>query len=633
MPKPTRFSPRLSHLPVACSAYDTLLDGSGQPVWPLPDEVARRAVEDYVQVVSCELSDVQARVARAAPRRSDVVVAIGNEVEEAAELYGHLTLRRTVVAGNLRQIFEHGVPAVIVTNPDALGPRLMQALYEHRSYRIAPGLVCAENTSDLMVQVLVRTAAAHLAGASRGFVEVYPWSDIDTVVKGRICLVGGRAETALTLERITSGCEALTILTHSDGVDALIGPDLLCCSMHRPAPHTDMARAPYCYVTNHCNRRNTSVEEALASGYIIPPERLAARLFLWASCFGVLSQDSDPDRRWGMMFPMLNGSRLGAIITSWGPLFPSRPEIGPLLQALYRGSPVGSALARFNTSRHARRGGLALCLFGDPDVRIPPASAVVVDDLPYRSTFRHGPISREDHAGALFLAAVLANALGNDSSSDESVALGRVALPMVRRYQHLAANGESPEDDVGAPMREGVLAFLAVYRGLLSADWIRLAERRRSRLSGDCANCGLPTHVQVFAFRTPGLESRQLRVCPRCSITADMPTSASYAMRLRGETLYLDGDLPLSNWAARLRIGSSYGASKALYSWPADGDGSPVRCFPVPSPWPPGGFEVTLYFMIGARLSILGVHGRSDPSVSWISLDEVIADSSHSSRR
>lgn len=231
-----------------------------------------------------------------------------------------------------------------------------------------------------------------------------------------------------------------------------------------------------------------------------------------------------------------------------------------------------------------------------------------------------------DQSGILFIAAILGNAVRNGNSSPQSLSLARAALPLVRHYQYLVSNGQLPVADErsGWRMRQAIMAFLGCYKGLLSHAWLPLTADRASQPGGPCVNCSLETKVEVFRFRSPGLEPRMLRGCPRCSITADMPTSSSYALRVRDDHLHLLGVLPRRHWSAQVRLLCSNRPASVVYAWPRDESGSPVRQLQPPVSWPVGGVEVQVQLVVGAQLSVVCVRGRRSPHASLLPLDQLI---------
>lgn len=595
-------------LPVAQSGPRTLVDGVGESVWPVPSGRSRAALEGYAAAISCRLENVETRIARSQRRRSGLVVALGQGTREAAELYGHLTYRRTVVAQKASDIFSQGAPAVVVVEPDILGPRFLEALYEPDKAVVAPGILSAEDPENLLHQVLLRSAAVRLGGSGRRFLEFYPWSEFGETVTGRISRIGGLANYVNVREMLTRGSDVLTVLTHSDGIDAMLAPELLCCAMAEPPDNADMSRAPYCVLTKHCFRLGVPVEEALTSGQILHPGEIAARILLLASCFGVMSQDSDPDRRWGILFPLLNSDRLGAVVTTWGPYLSSPSDLPPLLRTLYVGKPVGVALGEFNASSAAIQAGLRFCLFGDPAVRVPQEGAHLEQDGGYRDVTDAPPTSGHDQSAILFLAAVLANAGVSGNCSQDAASTARAALQHVRRYQHIAMNGHQPEvpGGVGPKMREAIMAFLRAYERGLSVDWKPLACDQGFKVDGDrCTNCGLPTQLEVYRFRPAGVDDRVVRSCRECSLTADMPASAELYIWLRGERLYIEGAMPRDPWLAQVRLAYRDRLHEFVYLWPKREDGSPKRSFLRPRPSSADALRLSVDLMIGARLVTL----------------------------
>src|SRR6185312_9539713 len=182
----------------------------------------------------------------------------------------------------------------------------------------AVGIVCSRTLPLLQRQVLVRAAAASLAGPlSQPRLDVWPLVNFDTVSEGGYELVGRDAGEEAIKEAFGRGAGVLTLMTHADGVDTLITPRLTLCSMDMPAIDADMRRAPRCQITGYCHRQDMSVQDALSAGRLLPPEAFAARIFVYDVCYGILLPRGAVDAAWGTIWRLLDNPALGAIITSW----------------------------------------------------------------------------------------------------------------------------------------------------------------------------------------------------------------------------------------------------------------------------------------------------------------------------
>ena len=145
--------------------------------------------------------------------------------------------------------------------------------------------------------MLLRSAAVHLCGRSgRQRVDVRPFADFSPAARHREIL--GRHATRAELARaLGSGSELLTIFTVGDGIDAGLGPLILCPMERMPAPSGEAA--PPCVADRICHRLELPQAEALASGEIVPPEALAARVLVLYACWGILPAGSLYGSMWG----------------------------------------------------------------------------------------------------------------------------------------------------------------------------------------------------------------------------------------------------------------------------------------------------------------------------------------------
>jgi hypothetical protein len=115
---------------------------------------------------------------------------------------------------------------------------------------------------------------------------------------------------------------------------------------------------------------------AWKNGELLSPDAIAARVFVWDTCQGLMLPASVVDPRWGLAPRLFASPAIGAVILTWEPVV-SEPSLDPLARDLARGLSVGRALARLLAGRESRRMGHRMCLFGDPRLRLPRPQAGV----------------------------------------------------------------------------------------------------------------------------------------------------------------------------------------------------------------------------------------------------------------
>jgi hypothetical protein len=598
------------------SAAGCLIHDGGVPVWPAHDPETFKSLNKLARAAGVRLKEVKGLSGKTRGG-GRLVFALGREAEPAARLYAHLTLRHVrviesgaLVAGSRRR------PDVLVTTPAMVDARLMDALYTNARGRTVPGIICGSPDGGLIKQVIVRAAAARLGDSPRNrFVELYPTAPFERArLSGRLVL-GGGATAAEVREALTAGADVVTILSHGDGVDALLNPALTLCPMDELPPGVTAERAPYCQVTGLCFRHGVSVEKALRSGLTLSPRAIDARILVLGVCHGVLCAQGEIDPSWGYLHALLSNGRLGALVTSWSVVTPSPAMLKPLLSSLYSGETLGRATARLNNSPLARKFGVRFCLFGDPDIRVKTAAC---RPAPARrakrvkkaeGTGRHSQVNFGDLS---FLRAYVVSAASK--CSGPLAALAEDALRAVHSYEAGAWGGkevEGPGDALGERMRKAVLDFLYQRGTVISHDWVNLSVSQQPLPRTPCFNCGLLVNGTVYKFRLPSIAPRRLRICARCSIIEDAPATSDLTISMTaGGRIVLGGTLPRENWTAGLRLGCQNDPESHGHLWPADDKGAPAREFAPPAPWPPGPLKVALVMLAGASISVVNVPGR-----------------------
>jgi hypothetical protein len=482
------------------------LQARGQPVWPVPDPATRAMLARLAGLFGANtrtvVPDHQPVV-----RGSERVAGLTSEVSEATELYAHLTGRLAFTLGSLDELTPGNAPAVLVLPPAGVTLDVLERVDALRLAGHCVGIICAESRAALVRQVLLRSAAAGLRGPLQRH-----WLDVVALGVGHVALdsrdvLGSATEPAVVREALGTGYGVVTIVGHSDGVDAWL-PGLVLCPMDRPLPADATERLPNCRVTGVCHRLNRAIEDALASDTLLPPEGVAARVLVMACCSGALYDRSLVDPRFGLALRLASSSSIGALVTTWEIAVPRDHEIEVLSALLASGIPVGDAVVEFGKTEIATSGRFRPCLFGDPRTRIPPATLQA--DL-FRAAKTAAPIAKPYEGSCLELSLLV--------GASESV-----AAPLIDALRSAATESALWR------ARDAAIDAMVDHRFLPWEFWPSLGhgwtEIKSPYLS--CGACGGPTRALRCEVRVSETRQRVLGICARCGVIADAPAGGPF---------------------------------------------------------------------------------------------------------
>ena len=549
-----------------------IVDGAGEPVWPLSSQDDRDAVAAVAGLFGAELTAVRGR-AGAARAGWEEVVAVGGENEAAARLHAHLTSRRFRGVRSAAALAVEPPPAVVVTSLDQMSARLTESL--HRGGP-GPGFVVA-GAGPLRRQVLRRAAAAHLVtAAALPRVDVHPFGDPTTRTHPVAC----RGDTGDRVRALLgAGAGVLSVLTHSDGIDASLG-DLVLCPMGDPVAGADPARSPSCGSSGICHRLARPLDEALTSGRIARADEIRCRVLLWNACFTLAYRDDPLDPRWSVLTRLLDAPGVGAIAIAPDLSHDTAGSLEPLAAALARGVRLGDALAEHNRHPMRRAIGARLVLFGDPRVALAAGPAASDQARPAAP-----PPAPPPATTAWPMVESLAAA--DQDSADFFAAPARAA--------RAALDGGAPDQEI----RERFAELLAC-RVRAFTQWAPLSDPDKVRgRSAPCPRCGGPARQVGHTLRARPLAPRLVTVCPRCQVVEDVPLGCDLTVAIAGDQITIGGTLPREGWAARARLYAQVPWNGPLVRWPAASGGSPVRRFAVGPVASSGVHQVTFVLVSG----------------------------------
>jgi hypothetical protein len=614
---------------------DVLIERRGHPVWPIrgPDDWG--AVSRLCQFRSIHIQEVQGQPGEL-KRRRGIVTGIGCEkIQEVARLYAHLTSRRFNEDGDASFASGLSRSSVIVTTFRHLKADLLHALYSDARALSCPGLICASGVEELRRQVLVRSILAR-----PGLIEeAAPWTAIFPTVKTgtppghRLQILDSRSLPERVRAALIARSGLLAIATHSDGVDAFLGPSLTLCAIDAGGPSED--RPPSCWLSGYCHRHGVSVEEFRRLGVSIDPADISAGILILDTCFGTLTSQGPINSHWGLGRRFIENLAIGAIVTTWELTLLDVRKLEKLVSDLGSGMTLGRAIARFNRSGIARRTAARLAVFGDPETRaamrprIASPARRIVRTLSLPASTKSAEL-RELGFSRAYLEHGIASLTANVANCPDylvdrikrQLEVAKDALDRLKRYE-LAQWRAEPSTPADAARAEELRRALIVdaYVRRPTDDWKQFAGTTVWK-DFSCRACGAPGKAGVLALRIPGVSRRRVVMCPRCGVTEDMPEHVDITLRLEGsgDICAITGALPDREWSGALIVRTRIESHDRMWTWPAGPDGRPSASMELPEGLPSGPSRLAVVIVCRGWLAwtAQGVHGgpRNRVSVS-----------------
>ncbi len=505
-----------------------LLASAAGPVWPV-DSVSLELLRALGRTLGFSIrvmADAQLNREPLEPTRTSEVVALSSDLASVARLYAHLTRRAWRVVDGPEGLGEVSEGAVLVVGTSGfLGSDVLDALTAPPQ-SVAPGLLYSSSARGLLHQALIRSAAAVLGGDDEcPRVDVLPILNV-AVRRGADRTVIGSGASAEELRTALTTCRGvLTVFTHSDGLDADLGPHFVLCPVDDTWLSAETEREPPCRVSGQCYRLRRPLTAAASAGRFVHPSSLAARAFIFNACIGVMPKDLNHDPRMGMGFRLLDNPGLATVFTSWRPALTTPGDTELLTRLLVAGVTAGEAVAHHNRAHHDRGTGHRLALFGDPECRVTTLVSEQID----RDALAQVKLGRQLHEPFRFpgeqgaqLSLLLAcfdagdhARAGSLPTMDRSVV--RAAVEGIGRFQ------SAPSPGSGAEMRRSVVAALA-SRGRFCDMWLRSAASSRVVGHAPCVGCQNTLLRYEIAIAIDGVEARELELCPKCGFSRDLPS-------------------------------------------------------------------------------------------------------------
>jgi hypothetical protein len=617
-------------LPIAWSDDDLIVGPNGEPVWPLrtPEDLAALKTLADRSNLKLVFKDYEPGGREGAVERSardeattGAVVALSPELEWAARLYAHLT--SAVFAESVDVARSLGQRVVALFAPSEFqGAGSWDAADGISSEGFYPGLFLESDRGSLLRQVLIRSASLRLSARyQQSIVELYPGIQTGARTRPGLVAMGGDTPSASIRTQIVAGSEFLFILTHSDGVDAMLAPELILC----PAKHSvnwgaDGDPPPYCAETGHCLRYNCGIEEATASERTIAPREIRAKVLVLATCYGALGWKGAIRPSWGYLKPLLESGSVSAVVTCFGVTTPSPKKLRPFLEMLAMGASLGEAIAVANQDQDNVRAGFRLCLFGESRLRPSAEAATLMMGtlLAQSAASASSVVSVMDFGGIAFLNGWLGNAV--ESATGENKNLALEALAWTRKYEFESAHGGVPDTQgaagVGGRLRQSLISFIIRRGSVISIDWMRLCSTSAIKSTMQCAGCGDQAPLHTYAFHSPFIPARSVAFCDNCGIIYDGVEQNQFQIRSDGARITVHNLTVKGPWQAALRIGCQQDAESQVIDWPERADGLPADFLDIPPVLPPGALRLSLIIISQATIAIATtVHARECKSV------------------
>lgn len=582
-----------------------LAAADGSPVWPVASDADLDALTDLASLFGAPVEEVGCTETACLNTASvgGAIEDVGSMCEAcdaAASLYANLSQRRFIGRVGVDDLRVESSLAVVVACWKDLTFTLLEAVSAPPGRTVIGLIVSPGSGAELFRQALVRSAASRLG----------PSQDCRVVEAN---FLGGlrAAKSTQVFEALGAGAGVLNLITHSDGIDAYLGDELVLCPFYRYPAVATLDRAPHCYTSGFCHRREKRVEEAGRRGELIDPKSIRARLLVWNSCQGIRIDRGRVDALWGLAPILLGSATLGGLILTYSPILLAKNSCDGLLHRLEQGVDAGEALATFLGSPPATRLGYRSVLFGDP--RLVPLGEragevrpeVVEPEIPARPAGSYD-IGSERWAGIEFMRLCLTTTLASDGSKRFHQAAAET-LKALNEYESLEMGKDCGDADPAAGqlalLRESFLRYCLV-RDALYQDWLGAAIWETTAHGVcRCGACATPLTEHRGVLRTPGGGERKLRICPVCQVVGDLPDGVDLSLVLNESSVRIEGELPEDDWVAGIvtnRLGL-----RDVFHWPSDSLGRPVREFGIDGLLPERKTNVVFYIIHGTQIAAL----------------------------
>jgi hypothetical protein len=557
-------------------AVAPLSDADGFPVWPCLNDEDEARVRTTARQFGGDVVHVVASAAPVTPAVNQTVVALGADAEPLGRLYAHLTGRRVVVARDVAQALDReSARAIVHLAPSAPYDLLDEIARRKLNARI--GVLWAADPDALRGQVLVRSAAMVLSPSVEGRSRLFsPMAGRTTPVSIGPLELRGAADTAEEMDDLADSA-VLAFTTHSDGIDAMLGPKLTLCGLKDGSLSQDRTGPePRCILTRECHRQEMPFDEAMSSNRLVPLDRIGGRVVVWNTCFGVMTARESVGDAWGLLPRLLESPRIGSLVVLRSIVTTGTAAVVPLVDDLHRGRPLGAALATWRSTLAGSPSeiiGDRMFIFGDPDVTANPATdSFPLAEVPTAVDASAGAAAARTDGGLIrrFLADV-------DPSTAEEVDVVARCLAALEAFERGAADPSRESGEEAAALRSSILEAIVLRHWSLWTDSWQLGVRATRVVPGEpCTSCGAELYAAVYQPEPLGSVPRYYANCGRCGAVDDRPEIDAAVVVFTREGLELREGGPVVDWSGALWTVPSPPKS-GWGEWPRDAAGRPVR--------------------------------------------------------
>jgi hypothetical protein len=547
---------RPDRLYIASSGSDILSTESGEPVFPVRDSGDLECIRSHSGGFPLEQpSRVRTRRSVAG---SGVVVAVGADMADGANLYGHLTKRGVSAASSVNAALDTEHAEVLVVSWSHL---TLAALAAIAAAPKAVGVIVVESTDDARGQILSRAAFAGVPkpGNPRSAIVVGGGFGLGAPVPD-FSVIPADSSLWRTRAALSTGFDLLGLLAHSDGVDLRLTREAVLCPFVDKVPQA--VRPPACILSGSCRRVHKLVGEARGEPRLLDPGTIRCGTLVLLSCFGAMGVDSHVSPESTLLARVLANTRIGAVIASYGIVFTNGESTVDLMRAC-RGVSLGDAVNYFRRSAWFSESLFRPVLFGDPRAGWCNAARSLVSSSSCSGPDVAVPNVNDRRTQSYFLAELI--------NSAEKIRGNQAGATAAREYLEQCVADTSHEST-----RRAQLAVIEMIAPLGSAPvhlWASVV--RFSRVpNDDCSRCPqCRNHTESFGASSVTTMNRWLVTCPRCGIILDtdrLPSvsAAQELLSLAAGGAQENGDVLIA-WVEERNDGQK--------AWGIVGDGGPPR--------------------------------------------------------
>ncbi len=533
----------------------------------------------------------------------------------AGALYAHLTGRTFVELSDARCLPTAFEDDVLFMPPELVTGETVDHIVAARGPM--PGIVSGADLDELLLQTRIRSVTPMTRGTPRPlYVSAEPPASFGRLALGeQLIRIGGIAAERTMREGLGSGAAVLVLATHADGVDASLGPLVLCPS--RSWTRSAAPRPPRCVQEDRCFRLGIPLAQMKASGPLVTPESIAARVFVLGVCWGANLSSTTVGRGWTLLPALLANPRIGALVAASGIYLPCRDDLEELTLRMSASGTVGAGLREFVDAQAHRGGDTRFVLFGDPRTPVPAAVGEHLERARAGAPRRASPACHP--AQQCSPLTFLATYLDAVRSAAPTTLSERLQLAD-QRMAELSSSATYGVDRIGA-LQAALCELQCALGPSLVHNWAPLCDGPRRRLAaGHCAHCGAVTEGHELCSSAGW--SRRIWRCANCGVVADCDHAVEpLALGIRGRVAQLSSAEVRAPWYALIVSTNGRAGTSHVVAWPRTTHGAMAAECTLPA-LPDGPFEVAVIVMSGLHLHAVGVVGYWEAGVHVASASE-----------